>query len=1069
MSCSAEFRGAVFDLDGVVTRTAKLHFRAWKETFDAILAERKGDDSEPFTHDEDYIPYVDGKPRYQGVKSFLESRNISLPFGDPDDAPGSDTICAIGNRKNELFRELVAEGDVEVFDSSLRLIDELLERGVKVAVASSSRNATYVMEQTGIVERFQAIVDGNVSHELDLNGKPAPDIFLLAAERIGTSPVETMMVEDAYAGVEAGRNGGFGLVLGVARGADGSRLFHYGADIVVSDLGEISPDDIDQWFAERLPDDCWMLGYHGFHGEEERLREALTTVGNGYVGTRGSLESEGIDDNTHNPGTYVAGLFDRAGTEVHGRRISNNDFVNCPNWTATTVHVDDGAALSPHSCEVIDYRHWVEFRSATMHHDLTLRDNEGRITRIESERFASMDRPHLAAMRMTVTAVNHSSPVTVRASIDGDVRNFLVERYRDLHQRHLEPVGESGISEERDDGAYLEMRTINSRHAVSMCSRTSASLGGNGDRSEEGDIIRRSFESTVDRVTEEFEADLEEHESITLEKLVAIYTGKDYDTDDPRAAAEKLVADAGEYDSEHERHVERWKKLWEDADIVVEGDRFAQRILRLHAYHLLSTASPNNAQLDVGLPARGLHGEAYRGHIFWDETFIVPFYTLRFPEVAKSHLMYRYRRLEAARELAQKEGYRGAMYPWQSADTGGPESQELHYNPRSGEWDPDLSNLQRHISISIAYDVYTYFYTTGDEGFLHEYGMEMLLAIGRFWASIAEYDEADGRYHIRGVMGPDEFHEKYPDASYDEGGLNDNAYTNVMAAWLLHKIAETYEHLPEDAKAKMRERLQFDQQELSDWSEIVERMKVVMNDEKIMSQFDGYMDLEELDWDEYRHRYDNIRRMDRILKAENDSPDRYKVSKQADALMMFYLLAPDQVGHILGMMGYDEVSGKELLRRNYEYYVQRTSHGSTLSWIVHSAILRYLDEHKNDQWRWFVECLRSDVLDTQGGTTLEGIHCGVMAGSIDIVVTAFAGVNLFRDHIELDPQLPDGWRRVSFVIRHRAERLKIEVELEDGGSVAYVTRQETAGLDLTAKCRGREFRLPPKKRVRLSL
>ncbi|MFW5743776.1 MAG: beta-phosphoglucomutase family hydrolase [Spirochaetota bacterium] len=1069
MSCTAELQGAVFDLDGVVTQTAKLHFRAWKETFDAIIAERKGDDVEPFTHDEDYIPYVDGKPRYQGVKSFLESRDISLPFGTPEDEPGSETICAIGNRKNERFRELVAEGGVEVFDSSIRLIDELLAGDVKVAVASSSRNATYIMEQTGIKEKFGAIVDGNVSRKLDLSGKPDPDIFLLAAERIGTSPVETMMVEDAYAGVEAGRNGGFGLVLGVARGADRDRLFHYGADIVVSDLGEITREDIDHWFAERLPNDCWMLGYHGFHDEDERLREALTTVGNGYFGTRGSLESEGIDDNTHNPGTYIAGLFDCAETEIRGRTISNNDFVNCPNWTATTVHVDDGAALSPHSCEVVSYRHWVEFRSATMHHDLTLRDQEGRITRIQSERFASMDRPHLAAMRMTVTAENHSSPVTIRATIDGDVRNFLVERYRDLAQRHLEPVGESGVAEERDDGAYLEMRTVNSRHSVCMRSRTSAALGGEGGRSGEGTTVQRSFESTVDRVTEEFETDLEEHESVTIEKLVAIYTGKDFDTDDPRAAAEELANDADTYDIERSRHVERWAELWEDADIVVEGDRFAQRILRFHAYHLLSTASPNNTRLDVGLPARGLHGEAYRGHIFWDETFIIPFFTLRFPDIAKSHLMYRYRRLDAARELAKEAGYRGAMYPWQSADTGGPESQELHYNPRSGEWDPDLSNLQRHISISIAYDVYTYFYTTGDEGFLHDYGMEMLLEIGRFWASIAEFEEADGRYHIRGVMGPDEFHEKYPDASYDEGGLDDNAYTNVMAAWLLHKIAETYEHLPEDAKARMRERIHIDQREISDWAEIVTRMNVVINDDKIISQFDGYMDLDELDWEEYRRKYDNIRRMDRILKAENDSPDGYKVSKQADVLMMFYLLAPDQVKHILGMMGYDDVSGKELLRRNYEYYVQRTSHGSTLSWIVHSAILRYLDEHKNDQWRWFVECLRSDVFDTQGGTTLEGIHCGVMAGSIDIVVSAFAGVNLFRDHIELDPYLPDGWRRVSFVIQQRAERLRIEVELEEGRSVAYLTRMATAGLDLTARCRGKEFRLPPEKRVRISV
>ncbi|MFW5683838.1 MAG: beta-phosphoglucomutase family hydrolase [Spirochaetota bacterium] len=1049
------FKGAVFDLDGVITQTAQLHFRAWKDTFDNLLAERADDDAKPFTHDGDYIPYVDGKPRYQGVKSFLESRSISLPFGDPDDDPGDETICAVGNRKNERFRELVKEEGAEVFESSIRLVDELRERGVAVAGASSSRDAAYIMEQAGIKEKFGAIVDGTVSHELGLKGKPDPDIFLLAAERIGTTPVETMMVEDAYAGVEAGLHGGFGLVLGVARGADRERLLHYGADIVVDDLTEISMDELTHWFAERLPDACWHLTYHGFHDEEERLREALTTVGNGYFGTRGSLESEAIDDNIHNPGTYVAGLFDRAGSEVHGRVIENNDLVNCPNWTHTTVHINDGPALSPHTCETISYRHWLDVRGAIMHHDFTLRDDEGRITAIHSERFASMDRPHLGAMRLSVRPVNHAQAITIRTSLDGDVRNFLVERYRELEQHHLEPV----TAEARDDGAYLEMRTINSGHAVCMRARTHMT----------GAEAHREIDRTDRRVTEVFSLSPREDHEVIVDRLVAIHTGKDFDTNDPRAASETLIGEVAEYEEERGRHRGRWSELWKDADIVVEGDRFAQKVLRLHACHLLSSASPNNAELDVGLPARGLHGEAYRGHIFWDETFIMPFYTLRFPEVAKSHLLYRYRRLDPARALAKEEGYEGAMYPWQSADTGGPESQELHYNPRSGDWDPDLSKLQRHISISIAYDVFTYFYTTGDTEFLHECGMEMMLEIARFWASIAEFDDADGRYHIRGVMGPDEFHEKYPDAPLDEGGFNDNSYTNVMAAWLLHKIAETYEHLPDGVKDELRGRIGFEPSETERWHDIVRGMKVVFDHDGLMAQFDGYMDLKELDWDEYRHKYENIRRMDRILKAEGDSPDRYKVSKQADVLMMFYLLAPDQVEHILETMGYDVESGKELLRTNYEYYVQRTSHGSTLSWIVHSAILRYLDEHKNDQWNWFVECLKSDVFDTQGGTTLEGIHCGVMAGSIDIVLTSFAGVNLFRDHLELDPELPDGWTRVELTIVHRGARLRIEVEREEQQSVAYVTRLDSGDEELSARSEGTDFALPVGKRVKIAV
>lgn len=1050
------FRGAIFDLDGVITQTAKLHFQAWKTTLNALLEKEQGRDAKPFTHEDDYIPYVDGKPRYQGVRSFLESRGISRRFGDPSDEPGDDSICAIGNAKNKRFRELAKEQDVDVYTSTLELIDRLIERGIAVAVASSSRNCTYILEQTGLKERFGAIVDGNVSRELGLRGKPDPDIFLVAAERIGVTPAEAMMVEDAYAGVEAGRNGNFGLVLGISRSGETERLLHYGADIAVTDMGEITEEEIERWFSEQLPERGWILSYHGFHAEQERLREALTTVGNGYFGTRGSLESEPIDDDIHYPGTYIAGLFNKAGTEIHDRTIYNNDFVNCPNWTRVSVHIDGGERLSPHTCEVVSYRQWLDIRRAVLHRVVTYRDNEGRITRITTRRFASMDSPHLGVLTLSTQPLNHSSGIEIQSMLDGQVRNYGVERYRDLEQRHLETV----TAEERSDGSLLQVRTANSNHDIYMRARTRV----------HGATAERSVETETERVTERFSAHVNENQEITLEKLVGIASGKDMDIADPRDAAEQAVDGLPGADELEEAHAHRWAELWELAEVQIDGDRFAQQVLRLHAYHLLSTAGPHNPGLDVGLPARGLHGEAYRGHIFWDELFIMPFYILRFPEIAKSHLMYRYRRLDAARQPAQDEGFSGAMYPWQSADTGGPESQELHYNPRSGEWDPDLSSLQRHVSISIAYDIYNYFYATNDKEFLHRYGMEMLLEIARFWAGISRYHEVDDRYHIEGVMGPDEFHEKYPDASLEDGGLRDNAYTNVMGAWLLHKIAETYEHLPSEVKERLRAQLNLEDDDPNRWEEIVSKMNVVIDQNGLISQFDGFLDLKELDWEEYRHKYDSVRRMDRILKAEDDSPNRYQVIKQADVLMIFYLLAPEQVAHIMSLMGYEAHDGNELLRINYEYYVKRTSHGSTLSWIVHAAILRYLDEHKTDQWQWFVECLKSDIYDTQGGTTLEGIHCGVMAGSIDIVLTAFAGLNLFRDHIELDPELPDAWKRVCFRIRHQGVLLEIEITLEYGRSIAHVTRLASEnGHELTVRSGGREYRLPEDRKTRVTV
>lgn len=240
--------GAIFDLDGVITDTAVIHFRAWKKTFDELLERHEGEGFRPFEHDEDYVPYVDGKPRYDGVSSFLESRGIDLPYGEASDEPGFTTVCAVGNTKNERFRELVQSGDIPVFESTMKLVDDLLERGVRCGVASSSRNCRFVLREAKLLDRFGTVVDGTDSRELGLAGKPAPDIFVTACERIGVAPERSMMVEDAYSGVEAGRNGSFGLVLGVARTLDAQTLHDRGAHIVVTDLEEIDIGRIEKWF-----------------------------------------------------------------------------------------------------------------------------------------------------------------------------------------------------------------------------------------------------------------------------------------------------------------------------------------------------------------------------------------------------------------------------------------------------------------------------------------------------------------------------------------------------------------------------------------------------------------------------------------------------------------------------------------------------------------------------------------------------------------------------------------------------------------------------------------------------
>jgi trehalose 6-phosphate phosphatase len=245
------FKTVIFDLDGVVTKTALVHAAAWKEAFDEYLRLREKRDGEPFrefTHQDDYLPYVDGKPRYKGVQSFLEARGIHIPFGDPSDLPGKETICGIGNRKNEKYnQELKAKG-AQIFPSTVELIRSLKKAGVRIGVASSSKNCKTILESVNLEDLFETRVDGEVSALMGLHGKPEADIFVTATLNLGVLPAESIVVEDATSGVLAGRNGGFGLVLGIARENNEAELLENGADVVVTDLAQISIEEMEEWF-----------------------------------------------------------------------------------------------------------------------------------------------------------------------------------------------------------------------------------------------------------------------------------------------------------------------------------------------------------------------------------------------------------------------------------------------------------------------------------------------------------------------------------------------------------------------------------------------------------------------------------------------------------------------------------------------------------------------------------------------------------------------------------------------------------------------------------------------------
>jgi alpha,alpha-trehalase len=1286
-----EIEAVIFDMDGVITNTAAIHAAAWKQMFDQFLsqhAKQYRGRFRAFDAERDYRRYVDGKPRYDGVKSFLESRGISLPYGSPDDSPDSQTICGLGNRKNGYYLERLRKQRVKPYPSSVKLIKQLKKGGIRTAVISASRNAGMVLEAAAIGGLFDVKVDGVDSDDLHLKGKPDPAIFLEAARRLGVKPGKAAIVEDSLAGVEAGRRGKFRLVIGVDRVGQGRELKKRGADIVVEDLSQLKinqagglPSALEKkvlnrlrgkalavfldydgtltpivedpekatlsdetrgvirHLAERYPvavisgrdlgdvqkmvgidgiayagshgfdilgpggkfrdqkmgkrflptleraekeldnivkdipgarverkrfaiavhyrqvektnvgtlqrrfnevlshypelrksagkkvfellpnidwdkgkallyllevlyadssrvlplyigDDptdedafraigdrgvavavgekgqtaahytlrdtdevtrfleelaalaekevakgIWVMAYEGFDPEQEGLREALCTMGNGYFATRGAAP-ESSADGVHYPGTYVTGGYNRLQTEISGETIENESLVNFPNWLPVSFRFGGGNWFDVSEVNLLEYRQELDLHQGVLSRLVRFADEKGRRTRLFQRRFVSMANEHLAGLETTIVAENWSGRLTIRSALDGRVTNSGVKRYHQFNNRHLAPIEAKSINGET---IYLQVETNQSHLRVAEAARTRLFRNGERVRARPKVIEEPAY------VAQEFSLRLEEGRAVTIEKIAALCTSRDRAISESGLEALKCVERAASFDELLNRHILRWDHLWRRCRIILKHSERVTMVLHLHIFHLLQTVSPHTIDLDVGVPPRGLHGEAYRGHIFWDELL-----NLRIPDITRALLMYRYRRLPEARWAAKQAGYRGAMYPWQSGSDGREESQKLHLNPRSERWVPDNSSRQRHINIAIAYNVWHYYQVSGDINFLSFYGAEMLVEIARFWASIARYNRSLDRYEIRRVMGPDEFHDAYPGAK--EPGINNNAYTNIMAVWVLCRALEALD-LPQMRRQTLSDKLSLRREELEHWEDISRKMCVVFHEDGIISQFEGYEKLEELDWKAYRKKYGNIQRLDRILEAEGDTPNRYKLSKQADVLMLFYLLSAEELGELFHRLNYP--FEHDTIPRNIEYYLKRTSYGSTLSGVVNAWVLAR--SKRELSWHIFKQALESDVSDIQGGTTPEGIHLGAMAGTVDLIQRCYLGIETRQDRLQLNPYLPSELKEVQFDVLYRHHWVNLLVK----SNRLTVSTRPTALAPITIGFRGDTFELEP--------
>ncbi len=763
----------------------------------------------------------------------------------------------------------------------------------------------------------------------------------------------------------------------------------------------------------------WVFGYDGFDAAQERLREALCTLGNGYFATRGAAP-ESAAGSVHYPGTYIAGCYNRLATELAGRVVEHEDLVNAPNWLPLTFRAEDGPWFTLEGVELLAYRQELDLRRGVLTRDIRFRDECGRTTRVRERRLVSMADPHLAALETTVTPEDWAGRLEVRTALDGRVVNALVERYRDLPNRHLVPLETAAIGE---DQLFLKVQTRQSEIRIAEAARTRA-LGERRPVTAERRAVRDEG-----YIAHEFTVEVAPAAPVVLEKVVALYTSRDHAISECGLAARTAIARAPGFASLLAAHERAWEHLWRDfgIDLEIEGDgpdtgrQATAAVVRLHILQLLQAASPHSTDLDVGIAARGLTGEAYRGHVFWDELFIFPFLNLRMPEITRGLLRYRYRRLGEARAAAAAAGYRGAMYPWQSGSDGREETPVMYLNPRSGRWMRDHTRLQRHVGSAIAYNVWQYYQVTGDVKFLVEHGAEMLLEIARFWASMARYDPGRDRYEIHGVMGPDEYHDAYPGAA--RPGLRNNAYTNAMAAWVLWRAIEVLDLIPADERRLLCERLGLTDAEIAEWDRISRRMRLVFLDGGILSQFEGYEALPEFDWEGYRKRYGHLYRLDFILESEGDTTNRYRLSKQPDVLMLYYLFSAEELEALFERLGYR--LERDAIPRTIDYYLQRSAHDSTLSRVADSWVLARADRPRS--WDVFLEALVSDVADIQGGTTAEGLHLGAMAGTVDVLQRCYTGLELRGDILWLNPRLPGSLRCLQLFVRYRGHSLALTV------------------------------------------
>ncbi len=948
-----EIEAFIFDLDGVLTDTAEYHFRAWKR-----LADEEGI---PFTRREN--------ERLRGV-SRRESLEILLSLkGREVTEEEAEEMMA---RKNRYYQELIEQITPEdLLPGAMELLGELRKAGIKIAVASASKNARTVLDHLGIMDHIDALSDG---YSVTAS-KPAPDLFLHAAAQLGVPPERCVVVEDAAAGIRAARAAGmWSIALGPRE-----RFRDVLPDLILPSLEGATLSELLRALERSAR--LWTIREESFNPERQRQMETVFTIGNGYLGTRGTFEERYPGDQR---ATLIHGLYDDA-------PIVHTELVNCPDWLAFDLLVD-GERFSMDRGEVLSYERSLDLRDGVLTREVRWRSPKGHIVVVNIERWASLADEHLCAISYTVTAVNFAGEVELQAGIDGAVFNPGVLHPAGVGLAHwtLLDYGNPELQI-----IYIHMGT--DRSGLELCQAASLRVRGGGD-------VKYAFCECPLRPAVAARFRLRPGESATAIKLVSVFTSREA-ADPVKAALEGLKrASSLGYEALLAMHRAAWADLWGDADILIEGDDEAQLAVRFNLFHLLIAAPRHDGR--VSIPAKGLTGFGYRGHVFWDsDIFALPFFTFTQPKLARNLLMYRYHTLPGARGNARRRGYEGAMYAWESALSGEEVTPRWVPGPNGELVRVWCGDIELHITADVAYAVWQYWKVTGDDAFMRDQGAEIILDTAVFWGSRVEYDPEKDRYEIRDVMGPDEYHIH----------VDNSAYTNCMVRHNLKIALEVLEWLQRaypDKAAELKERLKLDEGRLAHWAKVIKQMYVPYDPESgIIEQFDGFFELEDLTFRELE-----LRREAGIARpsAGIEHLERTQIIKQPDVLMLLHLLG--------------DLYDARTKRVNWDYYEPRTdrSRGSSLGPAIHAIIGCEVGELEK-AYEYFMQAAQVDLHDRYGNTEA-GIHIASAGGVWQAIVFGFAGLKLTPEGPLARPRLPDHWRRLRFVIYYRGERVEIDLQ-----------------------------------------